>query len=227
MPPAPDPKARSTSSRSIDGPDMRGAGRELLSLALIDARNRTLHLLSMCGGRARARLWLAGHAGWFSEWWIARNTQRAFGIACSPRPTRLASVEPRADAWWAQRPAGPSHALPGSLPDADTTRAYLLETLENTLDMLERAVETDAGLYFYRLALFHEDLCGEDLVVRAQTLGLPLDLPLDAPPQPREAAAAARDRVGARPRPTRASPSRRNAASRRSRCRPSRSTPSP
>lgn len=186
MPPAPDPKARSTSSRSIDGPDMRGAGRELLSLALIDARNRTLHLLSMCGDAPEA-LWLAGHAGWFSEWWIARNTQRAFGIACSPRPTRLASVEPRADAWWAQRPAGPSHAFPGSLPDADTTRAYLLETLENTLDMLERAVETDAGLYFYRLALFHEDLCGEDLVVRAQTLGLPLDLPLDAPPQPREA----------------------------------------
>jgi formylglycine-generating enzyme required for sulfatase activity len=61
-----------------------------------------------------------------------------------------------------------------ALPDAETTRAYLLETLECTLDLLERAVETDAGLYFYRLALFHEDLCGEALVVTAQTLGLPI-----------------------------------------------------
>ena len=187
MPPAPDPTARSTSLRSIDSPDMRGAGRELLSLALIDARNRTLHLLSMCGDAADA-LWLAGHAGWFSEWWIARNTQRAFGIACSPRPTRLASIEPRADDWWSLRPSEASRAAPGSMaPDAEVTRADLLETLENTLDMLERAVETDAGLYFYRLALFHEDLCGEDLVVRAQTLGLPLDVPLETPPQPRDA----------------------------------------
>lgn len=197
MPPAPDPTApsppgwaRSVFLRSIDSPDMRGAGRELLSLALIDARNRTLHLLSMCGDAADA-LWLAGHAGWFSEWWIARNTQRAFGIACSPRPTRLASIEPRADDWWAQRPDDAPRAFPSSSsepwPDPDVTRAYLLETLENTLDMLDRAVETDAGLYFYRLALFHEDVCGEDLVVRAQTLGLPLDVPVGAPPLLRDA----------------------------------------
>ena len=32
---------------SIDSPDMRRAGRDLLSLALIDARNHTLHLLSL------------------------------------------------------------------------------------------------------------------------------------------------------------------------------------
>ena len=32
---------------SIDSPDMLRAGRELLSLALIDARNHTLHLLSL------------------------------------------------------------------------------------------------------------------------------------------------------------------------------------
>ena len=115
-------------------------GRELLSLALIDARNRTLHLLSMCADAPDA-LWLAGHAGWFSEWWIARNTQRAFGIACSPRPTRLASIESRADAWWAQRPPGLAHGMFEPLPVARATRAYLLVTPENTLDMLEQAIQ--------------------------------------------------------------------------------------
>jgi formylglycine-generating enzyme required for sulfatase activity len=157
------------------------AGRELLSLALIDARNHTLHLLSLCeqamdaGGisaepvtDAVPPLWLAGHIGWFAEWWIARNTQRAFGIDCPTRPTRLGAIEPQADHWWSMRPGYGE----GTLPDSETTRAYLLETLECTLDLLERAVETDAGLYFYRLALFHEDLCGEALVVIAQTLGL-------------------------------------------------------
>ncbi|MGJ7491821.1 SUMF1/EgtB/PvdO family nonheme iron enzyme [Variovorax sp. ZT4R33] len=182
--------------QSIDSPDMRQAGRELLSLALIDARNHTLHLLSLyedaedaIGSAALPVVrgegvllppWLAGHVGWFSEWWIARNTQRAFGIDCPVRPTRLASIEPHADDWWSLPPT------PGTpSPDAEATRAYLLETLECTLDLLERAAETEAGLYFYRLALFHEDRYGEALVVTAQTLGLPIGVesPLAAVPR--------------------------------------------
>ena len=92
---------------------MRRAGRELLSLALIDARNHTLHLLALYEQALGSStlvvprvegvdppVWLAGHIGWFSEWWIARNTQRAFGADCPVRPTRLASIEPQADAWW-------------------------------------------------------------------------------------------------------------------------------
>lgn len=184
--------------QSIDSPDdMRQAGRELLSLALIDARNHTLHLLSLYedaedaigsaalpierGEDVLQPLWLAGHVGWFSEWWIARNTQRAFGIDCPVRPTRLASIEPHADDWWSLPPT------PGTpSPDAETTRAYLLETLECTLELLERAAETEAGLYFYRLALFHEDRCGEALVVMAQTFGLPIGVEPPAAAVPRE-----------------------------------------
>ena len=60
-------------------------------------------------------------------------------------------------------------------------RAYLLETLENTLELLDKAAETDAGLYFYRLALFHEDLQCEQLVVTAQTLGFPVGAELPPP----------------------------------------------
>ncbi|MDM0012776.1 SUMF1/EgtB/PvdO family nonheme iron enzyme [Variovorax sp. J22P168] len=176
---------------SIDSPDMRRAGRELLSLALIDARNHTLHLLSLyqqaMGNDTLAvpategldpPVWLAGHIGWFAEWWIARNTQRAFGVDCPVRPTRLAAIEPQADDWWnpTQRPAAERAAA--GLPDLAQTKAYLLDTLESTLELLEHAAETDAGLYFYRLALLHEDLRGEQLLVMAQTLGLALSVEL-------------------------------------------------
>ena len=45
-------------------------------------------------------IWLAGHIGWFAEWWIARNTQRAFGIDCPLRPTRLAAIDPQGTRSW-------------------------------------------------------------------------------------------------------------------------------
>jgi iron(II)-dependent oxidoreductase len=172
---------------SIDSPDMCRAGRELLSLALIDARNHTLHLLALyeqaldSAALAVPRqdgveppVWLAGHIGWFAEWWIGRNTQRAFGIDCPVRPTRLAAIEPQADACWNPAQIAWMDRWSPELPDLAQTKAYLLDTLESTLELLEHAVETDTGLYFYRLALFHEDLRGEQLVVMAQTLGLPL-----------------------------------------------------
>ncbi|MDM0113577.1 SUMF1/EgtB/PvdO family nonheme iron enzyme [Variovorax sp. J22R133] len=165
---------------------MRHAGRELLSLALIDARNHTLHLLTLYEqALAKAGLaqvpqvddavppvWLAGHIGWFAEWWIARNTQRAMGVDCPVRPTRLASIEPLADGWWGPVQGAADDHWSRDFPDLVQTKAYLLETLESTLELLDKAAETDAGLYFYRLALFHEDLRGEQLVVMAQTLGL-------------------------------------------------------
>ncbi len=185
---------------SIDHPDMRRAGRDLLSLALIDARNHTLHLLSLYEqalGSATLPverrdgvlppIWLAGHIAWFAEWWIGRNTQRAFGIDCPVRPTRLAAIDPMADDWWNPQQGSAERRWSPDLPDLGQTKAYLLETLESTLELLERAAETDAGLYFYRLALFHEDLRGEQLVVMAQTLGLPIGVELAPAPPAREA----------------------------------------
>ena len=177
-----------STAHDIDSPAMRQAGRDGLSLALIDARNHTLRLLAAheatvtqappapaATGHAPA-VWLAGHAGWFAEYWIARNTLRAQGSACPHQPPRLASIEPHADIWWAQHE--PSQ-VPGpvGLPGFAATRAWLLETLETTLELLEKTPDNDDALYFYRLALFHEDQLGERLVTLAQTLGVPLGLP--------------------------------------------------
>jgi ergothioneine biosynthesis protein EgtB len=191
---------------SIDSPDMRRAGRDLLSLALMDARNHTLHLLDQfeqfgSAAPAPARpdgrravdaagsalpcpdpLWLAGHVGWMAEAWLGRNTQRAMGSACPPQPVRLGSIEPHADRWWNPEqmpPPGQSSAV--DRPGLSTTKSYLLETLESTLELLEKTPEKDEALYFYRLALFHEDLRGEQLITLAQARGMPLSV---APPGP-------------------------------------------
>ena len=68
---------------------MRRAGRELLSLALMDARNHTLHLFGQYQKALEGAgfavpllatinppLWELGHVGWFQEWWIGRNIDR-------------------------------------------------------------------------------------------------------------------------------------------------------
>lgn len=185
---------------SIDAPDMRHAGRELLSLALMDARNHSLHLLShfeqaLLAGKLtvpkRAELelpqWLAGHIGWLAEYWIGRNPQRALGPACPTDGVRLASIEPMADRWF--NPALVPHALRWQLdlPDFEAIRAYLLETLETTLELLDKTADTDEALYFHRVALFNEDLRCEQLVTLAQTLGLPLKLALPVGLQARDA----------------------------------------
>ncbi|RYF83312.1 MAG: hypothetical protein EOO29_03905 [Comamonadaceae bacterium] len=180
---------------AIDMPGMRRAGPDLLSLALMDARNHTLDLLSRLQdalGSVELRLpgplspslapprWLAGHIGWFAEYWITRNTQRAQGIDCAPRPTRLAALDPGADMAWNPEDCPPQRRSGGDVPGMTEARAYLLETLEGTLELLEHAEPTDAGLYFYRLALFHEDLRGEQLLRLAQDLGLSVGV--DSPP---------------------------------------------
>ena len=64
---------------AIDTPAIRGADRERLSLALMDARNYTLQLLARFEQALGAALtvprrpdtvppvWLAGHAAWLAE----------------------------------------------------------------------------------------------------------------------------------------------------------------
>lgn len=179
---------------SIDSPDMREAGRDLLSLALMDARNHTLHLLGQyetaLGGvdfevpllpELNPPLWELGHIGWFQEYWVGRNLQRNLGCACPPAATRLASIQAQADLWWHSGEVPHDSRWTLNLPDVAGIRNYLLETLESTLELLEKTPEEDAALYFFRLALFHEDMHGEALIYMGQTLGLPLQMPMSGP----------------------------------------------
>lgn len=184
---------RSANPDLIDSPLMRQAGRELLSLALMDARNHTLNLFGHYQNALEGvnfavprqdivnpPLWELGHVGWFQEWWIGRNMQRALGPRCEPDHARLASLEPNADRWWDSGLVPHDTRWELDLHGVEDCRAYLLGTLESTLELLEKAGDSDDALYFYRLSLFHEDMHGEAFAYMAQTLGLPLDQPMKA-----------------------------------------------
>ena len=164
-----------------DAQAMRRAGPDLLGLALMDARNRTLGWLAAFEGLQWAGElasfdppdWLAGHAGWFQERWIARFVQRARGAAADPSVPRLPSLAPRADAWFDPDASTRSQRwLAPALPKLAALQDYLAASLETTLALLDKAQPDDAGLHVFRLALMHEDRLGETLAVLVQALDL-------------------------------------------------------
>ena len=170
---------------------LRTAGKDMLSLALIDSRNRSLRwaaaIEDALGGEGLRELtpeaprsefdpplWTLGHLGWFQEFWIARNVQRRRGERAEADATRLASVFVDADRWYEPRawPKRQRWAAADALPDAATTRQYLFDALEATLDLLDaEPEESDDSLYFYRLAVLREDMQAEAFAVLAQSVG--------------------------------------------------------
>jgi ergothioneine biosynthesis protein EgtB len=167
---------------ALDDPQrIRHADAELLSLALIDARNHTLRWLAAFDGvvapadAAVSPMWLAGHAGWYQEHWIARHVQRQRGEHCEASALRLASIDPRADDWLChRRGSGPGLS-------AHEVREYLAATLDITLDLLAASDDSDDALHFFRAAMLHEDRLGEALAELAAAWQLPSGGP-SAPP---------------------------------------------
>jgi len=165
-----------------DAQRMRRAGADLLSLALIDARNRLLRWVAAFEAApasyeerpadALPPLWLIGQAGWFPEFWIARNVQRLRGEHGDGQAAKLASIEPHADAWYDARHSTPGARWALELPGYEATRHYLVDTLETTLELLGTAGDSDDALHFFRLALQHEDRLIETLAEQAQALDL-------------------------------------------------------
>jgi gamma-glutamyl hercynylcysteine S-oxide synthase len=165
---------------NLDTPQMRHAGRDLLSLALMDARNHSLRWAAAFEaapiGAAPLQRAL-GRLGWFQEFWIARNLERQRGERCDATRPKLASILPEADAVFG---AGARTAL----PDLQTIRQYLVDTFETTLELLEATTDDDDALYFYRLALLREDACVERFAVLAQSVGLQSGLIAPQPTRP-------------------------------------------
>jgi len=133
-------------------------------------------------------LWELGHVGWFQDYWVGRNTQRARGTRYDPAlaPAEPAPVAPGVIVDTLYNASLVAHDtrwdLP--LPSLDATRAQLHAVLQHTLDLLAHSPQDDASLYFYRLALFHEDMHGEAAVYMAQALGIPVDPTLLCAPVP-------------------------------------------
>jgi ergothioneine biosynthesis protein EgtB len=120
-------------------------------------------------------LWEFGHVGWFMEHWCLRQQELGRGLA----PSLLAD----ADRWYDSSHVEHATRWGLDLPDRNATARYVSEVLERTLEALERAHESDDGLYFHRLALYHEDMHGEAFAYSRHTLGYPAPKgqPVDLP----------------------------------------------
>lgn len=183
-----------------DATAARHADADLLRSALADTRARLLRQFAAyeralgasgyavpLSAELNPPLWELGHVGWFEEYWIARFGQRHLGIDSDPATPRAASVVARADAMYHSGLVPHDSRWRLDLPDADRTQRDLQRIRERTLRLLDIAGGDDAALYFFRLALFHEDMHREAWVYMAQTLGFepdveqvgPLASPLD------------------------------------------------
>ncbi|HEY6134334.1 MAG TPA: SUMF1/EgtB/PvdO family nonheme iron enzyme [Rubrivivax sp.] len=155
----------------------RCADRDELSLALMDARNRTLRWLAvfesagkLLGGEGHAALPLRmiGQSGWLQEFWISRHVQRARGEAADAASLRLASIDPQADGWYG--PGSDPAWSEAAAPSAADIRGYLAATLDTTLELLAVAAPGDEAMHLFRLVLLLEDGLAERLAVAAQWL---------------------------------------------------------
>jgi iron(II)-dependent oxidoreductase len=113
--------------------------------------------------------WELGHIAWFQEYWCQRHgtAMRPGDPARAGRSSRLRGADALYDS--SNVPHDTRWTLP--LPDWRGTHRYLDETFRATVDALEHA--DDDARYFFELALLHEDMHGEALVMTLQSLGLP------------------------------------------------------
>lgn len=118
-------------------------------------------------------LWEVGHVGWFMEHWCVRWR----GADVPRAPSLLAD----ADRWYDSGKVAHPTRWTLDLPPRAATLDYLDATLYAALQALERAEDSDAGLHFFRLSLFHEDMHGEALAYMRNTLGYPAPAGLRLP----------------------------------------------
>jgi ergothioneine biosynthesis protein EgtB len=183
--------------------DARRGPREALAEALAASRADTLSTFAAyqralpelrvpLRAELNPPLWELGHVGWFQEYWIARNPEHSLGERADPEAPRRAPLRPDADALYnsSRVPHDTRWQLP--LPDAAATRDDLARQLDGSLAQLRQAGPDDADLYFFRLALLHEDMHHEAALYMARSLGIATeDLRWHARPLPAPAAALA------------------------------------
>ncbi len=181
----------------MDMPNHRTADKVLLAKAMQEARDGSTSLLDIwaswadgandditlaplpshvpCLDIINPPLWELGHVAWFMEYWCQRHRGENVGL----KPSLLRD----ADRWYDSRHVAHDSRWHLDLPDWLATRRYLENTLDAALASLKELPDTDAALYFHRLALFHEDMHLEAFRYTCQTLAWPATEGLhDLPP---------------------------------------------
>jgi len=141
-----------------------------LDADLREARRRTLAIYAHldlarvevpCIPVVNPPLWELSHIAWFQEHWCLRHSERGLGP----------SILEGSDALFDSRTVPHDTRWRLAYPPERELRAYMEDTLDATLAALARTPEERR--YFFALALLHEDMHGEALLMTLQTLGLP------------------------------------------------------
>ncbi len=159
-----------------------------LASALRDARRRTLAIYEHldlaalgvpCLPTVNPPAWELAHIAWFQELWCLRGGG-----------SLRASILKRADSLYDSSAVPHDSRWHLECPRVDA----MLGDMEDTLDATQEALATtpEEARYFFKLALLHEDMHGEALLMTLQTLGLPAP-PIEASDPPPSAPAAPRD----------------------------------
>jgi len=163
----------------MEGIAARALDKAALDRALADAHERTWSILSdLAPDQWRVPhdpginppLWEYGHVAWFTEWWILRE---AYNDARGDTIPVRASLLPDADRWFNSGKVAHAERWHLDLPPLSEIRDYASTVLDSVRARLRAEDNTDAALYAYRLALFHEDMHGEALCYMRQTLDYP------------------------------------------------------
>jgi iron(II)-dependent oxidoreductase len=142
---------------------------EGLAAALRDARAHTLAIYSHldlaslavpCIATVNPPLWELAHVAWFQEYWCLRGGDDS-----------RASILPRSDALFNSSTVAHDSRWHLDYPSHQALRSYMEEALDATQAALARTPPEER--YFFRLALRHEDMHAEALLMTLQALGLP------------------------------------------------------
>lgn len=133
-------------------------------------------------------LWEYAHIAWFTEYWVLRDPRVGHGGRfIATRSSLLAD----ADRCFDSMRVAHQDRWRLALPSLSQIRDYAGAVLEGARSRLAAAQDSDDALYFFRLALFHEDMHAEALTYMRQALDYPLHAPLGMPPVDRGAGEAA------------------------------------
>ncbi|BBQ03418.1 hypothetical protein BSFA1_85460 (plasmid) [Burkholderia sp. SFA1] len=124
-------------------------------------------------------MWEYAHISWFTEHWILRDPQRnSKGRFAPTRP----SLTTATDRWFDSGRIAHDDRWHLDLPPHAQIIAYTDTVLESVRAQLAAVTDSDEDLYYFRLALFHEDMHAEALTYMRQTLDYPAHAPLAMSP---------------------------------------------
>src|SRR5581483_8968368 len=106
-------------------------------------------------------IWELGHVGWFQERWILRNLDQSPPLRGDADSLYDSFNIPNAQRWDL------------GYPLRQETIAYINTVLDRSIERLHSRTPSPDDIYFYRLALYHEDMHTETMQHIRQTLGFP------------------------------------------------------